>query len=176
LSQAAIVPATAGSPRLPIRAGDDEHNPETLQLEKTERDAMEKLAPLILRSPRSVKRFANVYRLVRAGIDPQNLTAYLDGDYEQTLLLLGLVCGAPSAAPELFDRMRTAPATQSLANFIETLEPSGWHDNTAEQVEWNRAVAALKDFSTPARGATTLDSLRDDILRISRYSFRHARS
>lgn len=162
----------AGATRLQIRAGDDEHTPEALQLEKVERDAMERLAPLILRSPRSVKRFANVYRLVRAGIDPQKLPAYLAGGYEQTLLLLGLICGAPSAAPELFERIRNAPAAQPLEHFLSELKPSGWLDNTAEQVEWNRAVKALTEFASPARAALTLHDLRDDIRSISRYSFR----
>jgi KAP family P-loop domain len=164
--------AAAGTPKLTIRAGDDEHNPEALQLDRNERDAMERLAPLILRSPRSVKRFANVYRIVRAGIEADKLTSYLDGSYEQTLLLLGLICGTPSAAPELFQRIRIAKSDENLKSFVAALGPSGWRENTVEHAEWARATAALSEFAE-SREALTVDDLRPDIRRLCRYSFRH---
>jgi hypothetical protein len=47
--------------------------PENLLLDVTERDAMIALSKVIGRTPRTLKRFVNVYRIIKAGLDGEDL-------------------------------------------------------------------------------------------------------
>jgi hypothetical protein len=80
--------------------------PYSLHLESKERRAMDELAALIGTTPRTVKRFANLYRIlkVRALERGEHL---LDArgpwaDYEILLFLLAVSTGLPDLAPPLF--------------------------------------------------------------------------
>jgi hypothetical protein len=86
--------------------------PYSLHLESKERHAMDELAALIGTTPRTVKRFANLYRIlkVRALERGEHL---LDGrgpwaDYEILLFLLAVSTGLPDLAPPLFQALTTA--------------------------------------------------------------------
>jgi hypothetical protein len=86
--------------------------PYSLHLESKERRAMAELAGLIGTTPRTVKRFANLYRIlkVRALERGEHL---LDGqgpwaDYEILLFLLAVSTGLPDLARPLFHALTTA--------------------------------------------------------------------
>ena len=67
------------------------------------------LAPLLGRSPRTLKRFVNVYRLIKAGLTSTELAAFLRhtdkrlGDYSAVLFLLAVDTGLPRTSRALFD-------------------------------------------------------------------------
>lgn len=69
-----------------------------------EQDFIEKLAPHLGNSPRRIKRFANVYRLLKSGLAQEEIKSFArkDGsgvDYQVVLTFLAVVTGAPTLAP-----------------------------------------------------------------------------
>lgn len=77
--------------------------PASLQLEEVEVAAMKDLAALVGRSPREVKRFLNVYRIVKAAIPPDEVSSFIGtnvkrGEFRFPMLLLALVSGMPQLA------------------------------------------------------------------------------
>ena len=70
----------------------------------------------LLPGPRAAKRFANVYRLLHAGLGPDDRTAFLrsshpgGAQFQAAALLLAGVVGWPEEAQRLIERIRTDPA------------------------------------------------------------------
>jgi hypothetical protein len=93
-------------------AGADEDaglDPPGLEVEEWELKYLSGLAPLI-GSPRMAKRFANVYRFIRASLSGARLdgfsgTAEKPGEFRAAGLLLALLTGFPGEAVELFRRL-----------------------------------------------------------------------
>lgn len=112
-------PATGGSPD-----GWDAPPPvDDVVVRAEERDYVATLAPL-LGTPRTVKRLANVYRVLRARIPAAELDGYLQrGEYGAVLLLLAVVLGRPLAAPAVFERLQRAAALG--ADVRAALSPAG---------------------------------------------------
>ncbi len=91
-------------------------NPEQLEFTDWEKQDMDLLAPLF-RAPRAVKRFVNIYRLLRVGLDPEELakseeqpskfegSAGQPGEYRVVLVLLAVVTGFPNLAPRFLRRL-----------------------------------------------------------------------
>jgi hypothetical protein len=76
-----------------------------LSITPEELDYMAKLSSLLGRSPRALKRFVNVYRLIKAGLEEYELQAFTRqrgtlADYQAVLLLLAVDTGTPLAARE----------------------------------------------------------------------------
>jgi hypothetical protein len=74
--------------------------PAGLRLEELEVTAMKELAPIIGRSPREVKRFVNVYRILKAAIPAQALPGFIGtslhrGEFRCPMLLLAISAGIP---------------------------------------------------------------------------------
>lgn len=83
-------------------------NPQSLVLTKHEKDFLAELAPYAGQSPRTIKRFVNVYRLLRTGLSEETLLG-LVGDkgesraYRSILGQLAIVMGAPTLADTYFN-------------------------------------------------------------------------
>ena len=79
-----------------------------LTITKDELDYMRKLTGVLGRSPRALKRFVNVYRLIKAGLEEHELQAFTRSrlplsDYQVVLFLLAVDTGAPLAARLFFE-------------------------------------------------------------------------
>ena len=104
-----------------------EPKPRTLMLTPEERDYMVSLSPVIGRSPRSVKRFINCYRLLKSTLDTSDLDrAERAGTFRTGMLLLGIVTGFPEAAPALLADLRDASRDQT---------PEAWARSAAERLQ-----------------------------------------
>ena len=87
-------------------------NPKTLELSDKERKMMKSLTGIIGHSPRQVKRFVNVYRIIKTS-DPETQKNSFDqgvhengeGDFEAILLLLAVVSGFPDDAGDFFNEV-----------------------------------------------------------------------
>ena len=109
-----------------------ELNPLGLTIEAHELEAMERLSVLLGRSPRSLKRFVNVYRLIKVRApdaldfsDPDRA----DADYLIVLLLLAEMIGRPHEARALFDWIRQTAST-------EIDPPAGWPRSVQVYRRW----------------------------------------
>jgi hypothetical protein len=146
----------------------DEPTP-PLKLQRKERDVMKQLAPLVGRSPRTVKRFVNTYRIIRAGVPARRIDALLEenpvGDYKAILLLLAIVVGVPTISVELFAAIRDAESDTTAEAFAESLEDSG---------EWKKVSSAITAIAKSTGGRMTIAHLREHLDNVGRYSFRRA--
>jgi TIR domain/KAP family P-loop domain len=86
-------------------------NQPNLEILQEEYEFIGELTPLLGRSPRALKRFVNVYRLIKAGLYEEELDSFLNSkfglpDYQVVLFLLAVDTGAPSISAKLFRRFR----------------------------------------------------------------------
>ncbi|MCU1231058.1 MAG: hypothetical protein JWO97_3942 [Acidobacteria bacterium] len=148
------------------RIVEDEATP-PLKFQRKELDVIKQLSGLVGRSPRTVKRFVNTYRIIRAGVPARRIDALLEenpvGDYKVILLLLAIVVGTPTISVELFTSLRAAADDTAADAFAKTLENSG---------EWKKVASAITTIAKSTSGTMTIGHLREHLDNVSRYSFR----
>jgi hypothetical protein len=75
-------------------------------------------------SPRAGKRFINIYRLLRASVKPEELTAFQGneggGPFQSAMLLLGILTSHPHQAAEMFQKLIEDKPNGSWASFWES--------------------------------------------------------
>ena len=148
--------------------------PQRLSLKKYEFNVINQLAPLIGRSPRAVKRFVNVYRVLRAGLHREELANFL-GENRQTpcypaaLLLLAVLNGSPSLATEIFHRLAGEEAGASFEAFISKVEND---PKVKEKSEWHRFFGFLAPFTEEWGNRLKVGLFQRWAPRVARYSFR----
>jgi hypothetical protein len=155
-------------------------NPATLDIGEGELARMEELAPLISRSPRALKRFVNLYRLIKIGLDDVDAFLAEDAaasDYRVVLLLLALVSGYPTTADRLIDALgqsggqsadtlddlvRSLPDEEGdaeralLVAWLDSKDADPWRDTPADRLGiWAPEVARFSfgQIDAPADGA-----------------------
>jgi hypothetical protein len=94
---------------------------DALVLTQGERDAVLEMAGAIGISPRRAKRFANLYRLLKASLSAAERRHFVledgaGGSYRGALVLLATATGAPSAARQLLRRLIEPPAGAAAAD------------------------------------------------------------
>lgn len=108
---------------LDIRVQEIDPNPESLVISDYEIEFFKLLSPYAGESPRTIKRFINVYKLLRAGL-PAEVLSNLVGDagksliYKSIIAQLAIVTGAPTLADTYFEMLgpveQTKPAKPSV--------------------------------------------------------------
>ena len=150
---------------------------ERLTLTRAELDYMDQVAPLMPRTPRSVKRFVNIYRLYKAGLSTPGLATFLGtserpGNFRAVQVLLALVTGAPRAAKRIFDELHRDEAGDSrpLLALVDALggPPKGDH---LDEV-WSLTYDALREFAQQ-ESSLSCDDLRAVAHVVTRYSVHH---
>lgn len=157
-------------------AGSADLNPVGLRITADERSFMAHLAPLLDRSPRAVKRFVNVYRLVKV-VSPDPWAFEEDRGpaslYRAAQLLLALATSRPTVAEWLLDRLVGAgadlPATlDELANRHRV---GGGEADTERPEEVDQFLAWLaSDPAAPVR-SLALTAVREVAPDVVRFSF-----
>jgi hypothetical protein len=160
-----------------------QHDPRASSLEvRPEEEAyMEKLAPLLGRSPRALKRFVNVYRLLKASLRSEELDGFLEPaagggpPYQDVLLLLALVTGLPDLSDALLDVLvgATPAGGGSSPNPHGTLGTAlaglpQWGDRAREQ---SARLTGWFDENTSGWRDASLARLATWVPRVSRYSY-----
>ena len=86
-----------------------ELKPQSLDIEPIELQFMAELRSLLGETPRSVKRFVNIYRLMKA-VSLDQTTKFVqdkpDADFKQVLFLLAILTGLPAISREFFRLLR----------------------------------------------------------------------
>jgi len=173
-------------------------NPPGLEVESWELTYMSGLAPLI-GSPRMAKRFANVYRFIRAALSGEALhkftgTAEKPGDFRAVSLLLALLTGFPGEAVELFRRLvsddprpgedwptfvrriaaaapkaAAARVSAARASARRTAAPPAAPELPARR--WDRMLAALEQLDESVGMAVEMEPYGRWAPRVARFSF-----
>ena len=154
----------------------------SLVVHSAEMQLIAKLTPLLGRSPRSLKRFVNVYRLLKAGLTTAEQERFHRGglsDSWAVLFLLAVDTGAPLAAHPIFDAVsQIAPSQDGNLSHLQSrlnhlLEgaresdghPADWADDWSRVDKW--LSAQTEALTSPA----IMDALDAWAPRVARYSF-----
>ena len=168
--------------------------PAGLEITRAEFDSITDLAPLLGRSPRTLKRFVNVYRLIRVGLSPWERDLFLSdehglADYRAVLLLLAIDTGAPKVAKPLFNSIRGLVASIPLEpprdKKGKAAAQRGSLGVLLDQLSENEDINALEEWHRVdywLRTRLESHALPDDVSRfarwiprVSRYSFHTGR-
>jgi hypothetical protein len=167
--------------------------PESLEISAAEVEFMAELAPLLGRSPRTLKRFVNVYRLIKVGLSPYERHIFLNEsatipDYRAVLYLLAIDTGAPQLARAFFATLRDlglgralAPADESglrrpyvatVENLIALLDED---DSVRDEPDWHRVRGLLERAPRRFRLPDDVSPLARWVPHVSRFSFHTGR-
>jgi low affinity Fe/Cu permease len=163
----------------------------SLETTQEELEFMSRLAPVLGRSPRSLKRFVNVYRLIKTGLTPHEARSFLRpnetlADYQAVLFLLAVDTGMPLLAREFFSLLEegiSAPRNETPANIawmINRMNAMIQSDTLRDSDSWRR----VRDWLDNRVGATPIPITADMALsvfapwtqRVARFSFELGRS
>lgn len=145
--------------------------PQSLRLEPEELTHLQSLARLVP-TPRSAKRLVNLYRIVRASLDDDELTDLLNGRYRLLQICLGLVIGYPSFGAELFSQIlsgRVSGRTQL----------QGWLKRRGEKAQDGidvREIAALSVLHENSGEFQSWEIVETTVRRVGRFSFETGRT
>ena len=137
---------------------------------------IDQLAPLLGRSPRSLKRFVNLYRLIKARLTPSEHKAFTRksdrsiADYEAVLFLLAIDTGLPRVSRLFFDELiaisREPNAhTVDQKQFVERLA------RKADSSDWDTLRAWIEVHAQDERFNHGVMRIAAVVDQVSRYSF-----
>ncbi|MBN9125394.1 MAG: hypothetical protein BGO99_13630 [Nitrosospira sp. 56-18] len=164
----------------------------SLETVREELDFIARLAPILSRSPRALKRFVNVYRLIKAGLTVHEARSFLQpndilADYQAVLFLLAVDTGMPLLAHEFFSIMEeglySAPRDETPANvawMINRMNMMIQSDTLRDSAGWRRMRDWLDNrlgaARTPIAADTPLSVFAPWMQRVARFSFELGRS
>jgi hypothetical protein len=113
-------------------------------------------ATAVGRSPRALKRFVNVYRLIKVRApEPLDFAdeSRPDADYKVVLFLLARLTSEPGEAMVLFDRIRAAAEDAPIGVTV----PDGWPTIMGPYKRWVHDVARFSFRVTSAHDRADVD-------------------
>jgi hypothetical protein len=153
----------------------DKFSPNPVALTITDREVsfLEVVYPLVGRSPRSAKRFVNVYRVLKAGLDDSTLENWVgegNGPYacHAAILLLAIVCGAPQSSSAVLGTLADCTNEQwaAVAAAVErAIEP----DAVDELRRWRECDSA---YSMSNWVKVDAPMLKAWLPKVAQFSFR----
>ena len=161
--------------------------PESLLLDVKEREAMIALSRVIGRTPRTLKRFVNIYRIIKAGLSDQQLDAFIgtspsDAQYRAVLLLLSVAHGAPDLAPAFFRQLMRSDLRTSdgqpiggLKAFLTEISTPPGPGYKSLPESWYELMKELKPVVGNDKDDIPLSVLRDWLPVVVRYTFQLGR-
>jgi KAP family P-loop domain len=133
-------------------------NPASLRFTKQEVTFLEELLPLLETSPRSIKRYINIYRLIKsvAGITGLDSTEKEPDTFRCAMLMLALQTGFESIGPALvrviaeYSAAELEAAPSHLAGVLELMDTKGKSAAEAAHLkEWLQQHPGLGDWAVP---------------------------
>jgi len=145
----------------------DEDRSLPVTLTKGELDSMLELSQYSGRSPRRLKRFINIYRIIKSTVTETESSDFLvgsgeTGDYRMVLALLAVLTGSPLISAELLRKMQQ-PGVSLTALVEELSKQSG--------AEYRNSVDALSRMQSDPRGEPKSATLNRWASVVARYSF-----
>ena len=130
----------------PLEPKIDEQRPlaERISISEEEISFMKKITKL-LKTPRSIKRYVNIYRIIKAHKDYKMTNQYDHSAYMPTMLLLAIVLGNNTNIQDFIDELRISE-TGTIKSFIETKHKQllSLIDEDNSKVIHNLPVTSLK--------------------------------
>ncbi|HEY0729473.1 MAG TPA: P-loop NTPase fold protein, partial [Pyrinomonadaceae bacterium] len=148
-----------------------ELKPESLLLDIDERNTIVGLSRVIGKTPRTLKRFVNVYRIIKAQLNGKELEAFVgtgpsDAQYRAVLILLAVAYGAPDVAASFFRALKNGKKEMGLKEFLNLTYPSTF------QPDWF-VIEELNKFVNEYKVDIRVGVLCEWLPVVVRYTFQH---
>ena len=150
-------------------------SPALLEISEEEIKFMQRIGFLIGRSPRTIKRYINMYRIIRT----HARFAFLDKNemdhYFAAMVLLAFITGLPGEARLIFDRIMLALDEELFGNFLKEYKTSSIDRELGQELQ-----QLLHQMQFPKEGDVEIKRLdqipmsrfKKNLPLISRFSFR----
>jgi len=169
-------PEDVDRPQTVIAQAEDQADtlPRRLRIEDVELQFIKGLAAFVGSSPRRIKRFVNIYRLLKASVPPKESASFLlsgsqSGEYQGVIVLLAMVTGSPSLAPKVLRDLENAKGETSVEDFKANLQKEM---GAAVGREYAGIVGLLEYYQANKNPQVTLRLLKRWAPRVARFSFR----
>ena len=155
-------------------SGTVDPNPKSLKLTHHERDFIGKLARQAGQSPRTIKRFVNIYRLLRTTLTREDLAMLVGAQgksnyYRSIIAQLAILTGAPNLADEFFKKLDLISDEATVTTLIVELKANA---KITESNEWPVVESSLVKLSRIDGSPQMLADLRKFTNIVRRYSFK----
>lgn len=139
----------------------------SLEMSDPELQFFQQLGAIVGRSPRAVKRFINLYRILKASHKKARVVGFSEqnGGFQVPLFLLAVICGSPKEAEQLFRFFKQQVDNNCLHHTLVDAS------NYLETAGWLRLINALNE-SIDIIGTFELKSIKDWIPDVARFSYR----
>jgi len=173
--KARLLDASASVPIIkPAIANNDRKKAEldvrVLSISNDESDYITLLAPYIASSPRRVLRFLNVYRLIKAGLNTQDIDDLATGGFKPLMLSLAIATGMAKTFPEWIVFLDRSPENFTIETFRSVLREHPW----SAGVNLEQLRSLLVAYEKSVASTKTLDAakvLKHYATIAKRYSF-----
>jgi hypothetical protein len=159
----------------------EEFASEALRLTRSEATAITAMEPLI-RTPRSARRLINTYRLLRAGLRPDELDQLRSQDHGAVILLLAMLTAFPPQSADLLEQLisSTGKLPGTLTELIQSHLRTDWSPRgrtlhpapSADLRAWRRLAAAVAQVLAETSLQGNIDVYRRWAPHVARFSFR----
>lgn len=164
-----------------IRSEPFSPNLESMQVHDFEVQAIDALSPLLGRSPRALKRFVNLYRLIKASLTPIEHNSFIRqeehmiGDYETVMFLLAVDTGLPRISRAMFDSIYSiACAPDDNDSYVNRLIETLDKHEAASTADCTKLKTWMKSEEKAIRINRSIQKLKFWLPRVSRFSFQAA--
>ncbi|MEO8148500.1 MAG: P-loop NTPase fold protein [Bacteroidia bacterium] len=144
-------------------------NTERLKVTGDEINFMQGISFIIGETPRTVKRYINIYRIIRT----HTRFEFSDNNelehYYAAMILLAVITGLTDSAKEFFDKLNSEQDSTTFGIFLQTLSIS----NAANKITFDKLVAEMKTDSLKTLGEIKLEKFKKNLNLIKRFSFRN---
>lgn len=150
-------------------------HPEQMYLTRWEKDDVQVFQPLFS-TPRPVKRFANIYALIRVGVEPAQWDSFLGrthapGDYRYPLTLIAITAAFPALSQHFLDWLACESARSWTLDETAVSQLAKKHRFTSTKMEWDALREALNRVDFKNWPLPDSERLREWIPLVCRYSF-----
>lgn len=172
------------------KAGKFDLSPASLLLDRNERNLMVAIGNIIGKSPRTIKRYVNIYRIIKAGLDAKRLAAFRGtngrkAEYPAVLVLLSIAHGQPELTPTFFRALKLRYEKKPNLTLKTFVGEAPYHNQKpaeypvqidAELSEsWDRLIDDLNTFCDEQKIDISLKTLNKWLPVIVRYTFQLGR-
>ena len=178
-----------GKPQIVIKSGAPDHvqNPktkeehadeeqenipiatETLHVSEEEIVFMQNISFLIGESPRTIKRYVNIYRIIRTHAMFEFVDDKLQDHYNAAMLILAFITGSPEEARHIITAMENCDKSWSLNDFIRDYRSANPGETAMkkldDEVKFGKRINAA--------GNIKMEKFQKNLRLISRFSFRN---
>jgi hypothetical protein len=133
-----------------------------------------KLCHPLFRTPRAVKRLANTYCLIRAGVEAKDWTSFVgssviqNAGYRTPLLMLAVAAAYPGLAKRWLDGLVANGGWYHKNDSKQPIEPT---PKQLESGDWENLAASLKLMDADNFAPFSIQQVEYWLPRVKRYSF-----